>query len=52
MAKINDMKTLQGNLKTVYGNQLEKTKSGARKPKLDKLKKLLNRQLGRNKHGS
>ncbi len=52
MGKITDMKSLQGLMKTVYGNELEKTESGARKPKLDKLKKLLNRQLGRNAHGS
>lgn len=49
--KINDLSNLEANLKTVYGNKLKKTKSGSRKPTLDKLRKLLNRQLGRDVYG-
>lgn len=49
---INTQETLEGNLKPIYGNRTKKMPSGSRKPRLDKLKKLLDRMLGRNVYGS
>jgi len=49
---VNSVKNLEGMLKSVYGDKPKKLESGNRRPRLNKLSKLLNRLTGSSSYGS